>query len=90
MSFITSQTMQLRSVAGPLLQKLGAYSIRRGMPDRESVKHTLDVIKEKKSKLVVFPEGGLSYQNDTIMQLRDGALHLAFKAMSKQLKKEGE
>jgi 1-acyl-sn-glycerol-3-phosphate acyltransferase len=81
--------LQLRSVVGPLLQKLGAYSIRRGLPDRESVKHTLDVLKESQSKLVIFPEGGLSYQNDTIMMLREGALHLAFKALSGQIKKEG-
>ena len=73
---------------GKLMQKVGAYSIRRGVGDRASIVQTLKVIQQPKCKLVIFPEGGCSYQNDTVIPFRTGGIELAFKAMTK-LKQQG-
>ncbi|GAB4535473.1 MAG: hypothetical protein Tsb0014_22510 [Pleurocapsa sp.] len=74
---------------GKLLQSAGAYSIRRGMGDRPSIIQTLNLLQQEACKLVIFPEGGCSYQNDTVMPFRTGAVELAFKVIAK-LVKQGE
>ena len=63
---------------GWLLQRLGAYSVVRGAADRESFKTTRKVLAEGKKKLVLFPEGEISRQNDTLMALESGAAQLTF------------
>ena len=75
-------------VIGSLMQRMGAYSIRRGVGDRYSIMQTLKILQQPRCKLVIFPEGGCSYQNDTVMPFRTGAIELAFKAMSQLAKKE--
>ena len=73
---------------GYLMQLVGCYSVRRGVGDRSSVVQTLKILQQPKSKLVIFPEGGCSYQNDTVMPFRTGGIELAFKAVSKLAKQE--
>lgn len=73
---------------GKLMQNMGAYSIRRGVGDRQSMVQTLKILQQPQCKLVIFPEGGCSYQNDTVMPFRPGAVELSFKAMEKLVKQE--
>lgn len=63
------------------LQHLGVYSVVRGAPDRESFKTTRRILSQGTKKLVLFPEGELSRQNDTVMPLESGAAQMAFWAM---------
>ena len=63
------------------IQRLGAYSVVRGAADRESFKMTRKIIAEGKKKLVLFPEGEISRQNDTLMALESGAAQLCFWAV---------
>jgi len=72
---------------GRFLQTLGAYSIRRGLADRSSVAQTLELLMQPQCRLVIFPEGGCSFQNDTVMPFRAGAVQMAFQAMSKLVKR---
>ncbi|MGK7951938.1 MAG: 1-acyl-sn-glycerol-3-phosphate acyltransferase [Xenococcaceae cyanobacterium] len=74
---------------GKFLQLIGAYSIKRGLGDRASISQTLELLQQPKSRLVIFPEGGCSYKNDTVMPFRSGAIQLPFSAMSQLVKKEG-
>lgn len=74
---------------GGIFQRLGVYSIRRGLVDRPSIAQTLELLTQHSCRLVVFPEGGCSFQNDTVMPFRAGAVQIAFQAMSK-LVKQGE
>ena len=74
---------------GKFLQLIGAYSIKRGLGDRASISQTLELLQQPKSRLVIFPEGGCSYQNDTVMPFRSGAIQLPFRAMSQLVKTEG-
>ncbi|BAZ44736.1 acyltransferase domain protein [Chondrocystis sp. NIES-4102] len=72
-----------KGIIGKLMLRVGAYSIRRGIGDRQSIKQTLQILQQPQAKLVIFPEGGCSYQNDTVMPFRSGSIELAFKAMDK-------
>lgn len=71
------------------LQHLGCYSVVRGAPDRESFKTTKRILYEGKKKLVLFPEGEISRQNDTLMPLESGAAQMAFWALDDFAKQDG-
>lgn len=73
-----------------LLQHLGMYSIRRGLADRASIAQTLTLLAEPDCHLVIFPEGGCSFQNDTVMPFRAGAVQMAFQTLNKYAKKGEE
>jgi 1-acyl-sn-glycerol-3-phosphate acyltransferase len=75
---------------GKLLQQLGAYSIRRGLGDRPSVAKTLELLMQPNCRLVIFPEGGCSFQNDTVMPFRVGAIQIGLQALSKLAKQQAE
>ncbi|WP_083891125.1 1-acyl-sn-glycerol-3-phosphate acyltransferase [[Leptolyngbya] sp. PCC 7376] len=75
---------------GGFLQKTGCYSIRRGLGDRRSISHTLELLKKDRARMVIFPEGGCSFQNDAIMPFRTGAIQLPFQAMQSIAKKTKE
>jgi hypothetical protein len=62
-------------------QHLGVYSVVRGAVDRESFKTTKHLIVQGKKKLVIFPEGEISKQNDTLMVLESGVAQMAFWAL---------
>lgn len=76
-----------KGLMGWFIQQLGCYSIRRGMGDRASISQTLSLLKEPQCRLVIFPEGGCSYQNDTIMPFRPGAIQLPMSALAQLAKK---
>ena len=70
------------------LPLIGVYSLRRGLADRPSLKETLAILSNPQCSLVVFPEGGCSFQNDTVMPFRVGCLQMAFQAMNQTFKQE--
>ncbi|MBD2103436.1 1-acyl-sn-glycerol-3-phosphate acyltransferase [Leptolyngbya sp. FACHB-261] len=72
---------------GRFLQRMGAYSIKRGLADRTSVAYTMELLMQPACRLVIFPEGGCSFQNDTVMPFRAGAVQIALQAMSKLVKR---
>ncbi len=75
-----------QGLTGKLLQWGGAYSIRRGLGDRASITQTLKLLKQPDCKLVIFPEGACSYQNDTVTPFRTGAIQMPLQAMSQLAK----
>jgi hypothetical protein len=74
------------NLKGWFYQQLGAYSIRRGLADRDSIAYTLELLTQPDCKLVIFPEGGCSFQNDTVMPFRPGAIQMALQAMTRQVR----
>lgn len=76
-----------KGLMGWFIQRLGCYSIRRGMGDRASISQTLTLLKDPRCRLVIFPEGGCSYQNDTIMPFRSGAIQLPMSVLAQLAKK---
>jgi 1-acyl-sn-glycerol-3-phosphate acyltransferase len=70
------------------LQHFGCYSVVRGAADRESFKMTKSLIVGGKKKLVIFPEGEISRQNDTLMPLETGVAQMSFWALEEMHKQK--
>ena len=62
---------------GFFIQRLGAYSVVRGTIDRESFRYTREILARPKSNLVIFPEGEVYSQNDSLLPFQVGAIQLA-------------
>lgn len=77
---------RFRGREGWWLQRIGAYSVRRGLGDRPSVAQTLELLSQPRCRLVIFPEGGYSFQNDTVMPFRAGAVQIALQSMARQVR----
>lgn len=54
------------------MQKLGCYSVERGMADLQAFKASCKILKRGKSKLVIFPEGEISYKNSYLREFESG------------------
>lgn len=73
---------------GFLLQRIGGYSILRGAPDRESFKTTKRILSEAANHLVIFPEGEVYSQNDSLLPFQAGVFQLAVLALE-EMGKQG-
>jgi 1-acyl-sn-glycerol-3-phosphate acyltransferase len=62
---------------GRLIQGIGAYSVVRGTIDRESFRYTRELLARPAAKLVLFPEGEVYSQNDSLLPFQTGAIQLA-------------
>jgi 1-acyl-sn-glycerol-3-phosphate acyltransferase len=74
---------------GWLLQRVGAYSIIRGAPDRNSFRMTQQLLREGRRWIVIFPEGLACGLNDTVMPFQQGVAQFAFWACD-DLAKHGD
>jgi 1-acyl-sn-glycerol-3-phosphate acyltransferase len=83
------EIFEFRRPAGWLFQRLGAYSIIRGTPDRSSFRMTRRLLAEGKHWLVMFPEGHTCWQNDTVVPFQQGVAQMAFWACE-DLAKRGD
>lgn len=71
-----------KGLYGFILQRVGVYSVIRGSTDRESFQMTKNILLAGKRRLVIFIEGEISHENDTLIPLEPGVLHLAFRAQA--------
>ena len=71
-----------------LLQRFGAYSIVRGTADRNAFRTTRELLSKDNSSLVIFAEGEISRQNDTVMRFERGIVQLCFWALDDMKKAE--
>jgi 1-acyl-sn-glycerol-3-phosphate acyltransferase len=69
-----------RGFHGWLLQRCGVYSLIRGAVDRESFALTQKILQEGKNWLVIFIEGEVSMENDTVIPFEAGVLSLALRS----------
>lgn len=72
------ETFERPAPLGWLYQRLGVYSVVRGTADRSSFRTTRQLLLEGRRWLVVFPEGEVCRQGDTILPFQQGAAQLAF------------
>ena len=75
-------------IIGWVIQRMGVYSIIRGMPDRNSFSTTRKLLEQGKRPLVIFPEGQTCWYNDVVMPFQEGVIQLAFKSFEDVSKKE--
>ena len=68
------------------MQRFGVYSVMRGGVDREAFRTTRKLLTEGKHPLVIFAEGEISRQNDTVLPFESGAMQLCFWALDDMAK----
>ncbi len=73
---------------GWVIQRLGAYSVVRGTADRESFRMTRSLLASPGGKVVIFPEGEVYSQNDTLLPFHAGVVQMGFWALE-DLRKSG-
>jgi acyltransferase-like protein len=73
---------------GWTIQRLGAYSIHRGLPDRQSFRMTRHLLAEMDRKVVIFPEGETYDQNDSLIPFQQGVVQIGYGALD-ALRKAG-
>jgi glycosyltransferase involved in cell wall biosynthesis len=74
---------------GIWLQWIGCYSVLRGGHDVESVTMSKNLLLKGQKKLVIFPEGEISYQNDRLISLEPGAAKIGLWSLE-ELRQKGK
>ena len=69
-----------------LMQRFGVYSVVRGSIDREAFRTTRGLLAEGQHPLVMFAEGEISRQNDTVLPFESGVIQLCFWALDDMTK----
>ncbi|MGJ8642822.1 MAG: lysophospholipid acyltransferase family protein [Luteolibacter sp.] len=64
------------------MQRLGNFSIDREGSDRKAMAAAIDVLKEGKRALNIYPEGNVFLTNDRLAPFLDGAAFIALKAQA--------
>ncbi len=75
---------------GWFIQRLGAYSLVRGAMDRASFTKTKELLASAGSKVVIFPEGEVYSQNDSLLPFQSGVVQLAFWGLEEAIKADPE
>ncbi|GAB4458919.1 MAG: glycerol acyltransferase [Armatimonadaceae bacterium] len=73
---------------GKVVQRIGSYSVVRGAIDRTSFRVTREKLARRGTKLVVFPEGEVYLQSQTVLPFQNGVFQMAFKGLE-DIQKEG-
>ena len=72
---------KFKGLCSLLLQWCGAYSIVRGTADRNAFRTTREILTNGDAPIVIFGEGEISRQNDTVMRFERGVTQLCFWAL---------
>lgn len=72
---------EYRGFAGWVLQRIGAFSVERGGHDSAAKQYSIDIVKESKKTLVIFPEGEIFYLNQSIQPFHSGAIEIGMQAI---------
>ena len=68
------------------MQRFGVYSVTRGSIDRGAFRTTRSLLTKGKHPLVMFAEGEISRQNDTVLPFESGVVQLCFWALDDMVK----
>ncbi len=75
-------------IVGELIKKVGAFSVLSGGADRESVKMAKSILAGDKGKLVIYPEGMCSGENDNLVPFMPGIAQIGFWGLEDARKKD--
>jgi 1-acyl-sn-glycerol-3-phosphate acyltransferase len=68
-------------LAGWALQRLGHFSVERGAHDTPAKVFAVEVTKQGRDVLVVFPEGEIFYMNEVVQPFHSGAIDIGMQAI---------
>lgn len=74
---------------GQISRRLGAFSVVRGTADRASFRATREQLARPATKMVIFPEGEVYSQNDSLLPFHSGVFQLAYWALE-DMRKAGD
>jgi hypothetical protein len=80
----------LVGMKGWFLNQVGAYSVIRGIADRESLRATRKLLAEGDKKIVIFPEGEIYEHNDTLLAFQPGVAQIGFWSLDDMAKAKKE
>lgn len=80
----------LDGLKGWFMNRMGTYSVIRGVPDRESLRTTRRLLAELNRKVVIFPEGEIYEHNDTLLAFQSGVAQIGFWALDDLQKSGGD
>ena len=69
-----------------LMQRAGVYSVVRGTADRDAFRTTRELLFKGDWPIVIFGEGEISRQNDTVMRFERGIVQMCFWALDDMAK----
>ncbi|MBK9145050.1 MAG: 1-acyl-sn-glycerol-3-phosphate acyltransferase [Candidatus Melainabacteria bacterium] len=72
---------ELSGFAGWALQHLGHFSVERGAHDSHARDFAIDIVKEGKNVLLIFPEGEIFYLNEEVQPFHSGAVEICMQAI---------
>lgn len=79
----------LDGIKGWFMNRVGTYSVIRGVPDRESLRTTRRLLAEQDRKVVIFPEGEIYEHNDRLLAFQSGVAQIGFWVLD-DLEKHGK
>jgi hypothetical protein len=68
-------------MAGHALQRLGYFSVERGVHDALAKRYAIDVVGGGQDILVIFPEGEIFYLNEALQHFHSGAVEIGMQAI---------
>lgn len=78
---IKKEAFEESKISNWFLRSVGGIPINRGEPDLQAIKAVMNVLKDEKKQLVIFPEGTRNRANDdTLTPLKHGTARFAIKA----------
>lgn len=77
---------EIRGLAGWALQRLGLFSVERGVHDHQARSYATDVVKQGRDVLVIFPEGEIFYTNEMVHPFHSGAIDICLQAIVEKRK----
>ena len=66
-----------------VMQRHGVFSVDREGTDTRALRHSVEILQQHRSPLVIFPEGEVYHLNDRIMPFRQGPAAIAMMAARK-------
>ena len=67
--------------AGWWLQRLGCFSVDRGGQNEKAKRYAIEVVKQGRAVLVIFPEGEIYYLNDLVQPFKSGVVDIGMQAV---------
>jgi hypothetical protein len=79
----------LDGIKGWMMNRVGTYSVIRGVADRESLRTTRKLLGDQDRKVVIFPEGEIYEHNDRLLAFQSGVAQIGFWVLD-DLEKQGK